>query len=168
MKMGEKLLMGVAFAIAIGWLPRASAQTPGKEASDSPHRAASSGARTSGQTSCCAELPPRFLRADAPGKEKDTHRVAASSDRIPGMVWLAGGEFAMGNPSGGAPPNELPAHRVLVDGFWMGATEVTNAEYRRFVEATGYVTTAEKAPTLEEIMAQAQPGTPPPPKVGNT
>jgi len=164
MKMGEKLLMGVAFAIAIGWLPRASAQTPGKEASDSPHRAASNGARTGGHASCCAELPPRFLRADAPGKEKNTHRVAASSDKIPGMVWIPGGEFVMGNDSPAAQRNEQPAHRVLVDGFWMDATEVTNAEFRRFVESSGHVTTAERAPTLEEIMAQAAPGTLPPPK----
>ena len=41
-------------------------------------------------------------------------------------------------------PDEKPAHRVRVDGFWMDETEVTNAQFREFVEATGYVTTAEK------------------------
>jgi len=51
-----------------------------------------------------------------------------------------------------------------VDGFWMDATEVTNAQFRAFVEATGYVTTAEKPPDLEEIMRQLPRGTPPPPK----
>ena len=61
-------------------------------------------------------------------------------------------------------PDEKPAHRVRVDGFWMDATEVTNAQFRTFIQATGYVTTAEKPPSLEEIMSQSPPGTPPPPK----
>jgi len=59
---------------------------------------------------------------------------------------------------------EKPAHRARVDGFWMDETDVTNAQFRRFVDATGYVTTAEKAPNVDEIMAQMPPGTPRPPK----
>jgi formylglycine-generating enzyme required for sulfatase activity len=59
-------------------------------------------------------------------------------------------------------PEEKPAHRVYVNGFWMDASEVTNRRFAAFVEATGYVTTAEKPPSLEEIMAQVPPGTPPP------
>src|SRR5262249_17518626 len=51
-----------------------------------------------------------------------------------------------------------------VDGFWMDTTEVTNAQFAAFVEATGYVTTAEKPPALEEIMRQMPPGTKPPAK----
>ena len=58
--------------------------------------------------------------------------------------------------------NERPAHRVRVNGFWMDEHPVTNAEFRRFVEATGYVTTAEKAPEWEEIEKQVPPGTPRP------
>ena len=58
--------------------------------------------------------------------------------------------------------NERPAHRVRVNGFWMDEHPVTNAEFRRFVEATGYVTTAEKAPEWEEIRKQVPPGTPRP------
>jgi formylglycine-generating enzyme len=54
--------------------------------------------------------------------------------------------------------------KVSRDGFWMDRTEVTNAQYRKFVEATDYVTTAERTPALEEIMKQVPPGTPPPPK----
>ena len=46
----------------------------------------------------------------------------------------------------------------------MDATPVTNRQFKDFVEATGYMTTAEKAPILEEIMAQVPPGTPPPPQ----
>ena len=44
-----------------------------------------------------------------------------------------------------------PIHRVYVDGFWMDKTEVTNAEFRQFVEATGYVTTAERKPTAKDF-----------------
>lgn len=80
----------------------------------------------------------------------------------PGMVWIAGGSFRMGSDSSLAWPDERPAHDVTVDGFWIDATEVTNAEFARFVEATGYVTTAEKAPQLADIMAQVPPGTPTP------
>jgi formylglycine-generating enzyme required for sulfatase activity len=82
----------------------------------------------------------------------------------PGMVWIPGGTFTMGTDSERAWPEERPAHRVRVDGFSIDATEVTNAEFRKFVAATGHVTTAEKAPTLDEIMRQVPPGTPPPPK----
>jgi formylglycine-generating enzyme len=81
----------------------------------------------------------------------------------PGMVWIPGGDFLMGTDSELGWPDEKPAHPVRVDGFWMDAHEVTNAQFRKFVEATGYVTTAEKAPTKEEIMSQMPPGTPEPP-----
>ena len=42
-------------------------------------------------------------------------------------------------------PDALPAHLVAVDGFWMDRTPVTNAEFGRFVAATGYRTVAERA-----------------------
>ena len=82
----------------------------------------------------------------------------------PGMVWIPGGEFTMGTDSDLGWPDEKPAHPVRVDGFSMDETEVTNAKFRRFVAATGYLTTAEKPPDLAEIMRQLPPGTPPPPK----
>jgi sulfatase modifying factor 1 len=44
-----------------------------------------------------------------------------------------------------------PIHRVYVDAFWMDATEVTNAQFAKFVDATGYKTIAEIAPTKEEF-----------------
>ncbi|MFO7725554.1 MAG: formylglycine-generating enzyme family protein [Oceanipulchritudo sp.] len=69
-----------------------------------------------------------------------------------GMVWIPGGEFSMGLadpralPQGGreAMPDARPIHRVAVDGFWMGKTPVTNAQFAEFVRATGYVTVAER------------------------
>src|SRR5690606_18481951 len=81
-----------------------------------------------------------------------------------GMAWIPGGEFQMGSTDPQARADEQPVHSVRVDGFWMDETEVTNAQFRKFTEATGYVTTAERKPKLEEIMAQLPPGTPPPPE----
>jgi sulfatase modifying factor 1 len=82
----------------------------------------------------------------------------------PGMVWVPGGEFTMGTDSDLGWADEKPAHRVRVDGFWMDETDVTNAQFRKFVEATGYVTTAEKPVDAAEMLRQSPPGTPPPPK----
>ena len=47
-------------------------------------------------------------------------------------------------------PEEAPAHRVAVGGFWMDAHTVTNKEFRRFVDATGYVTLAEKPANADD------------------
>jgi len=65
-------------------------------------------------------------------------------DAPEGMVLIPGGTFRMG--SGEHYPEEAPVHRVAVDPFWMDRTPVTNAEFRRFVRATGYKTEAEIAP----------------------
>ena len=62
----------------------------------------------------------------------------------PGMVWIPGGTYRMGSDH--HYPEEAPSHRVRVDGFWMDATPVTNAQFRAFVEATGHVTLCEVAP----------------------
>jgi len=79
-----------------------------------------------------------------------------------GMAWVPAGEFLMGSDSRMAQPNEKPAHKVRVHGFWMDQHHVTNAEFRRFVEATGYRTTAELKPDWETLKPQLPPGTPRP------
>lgn len=79
-----------------------------------------------------------------------------------GMVWVPGGEFTMGSDAEWSLPNERPAHRVRVDGFWMDEQAVTNAQFRAFVAATGYVTTAERKPDWEQLKKQVPPGTPRP------
>jgi formylglycine-generating enzyme required for sulfatase activity len=79
------------------------------------------------------------------------------------MVWIPGGKFLMGAEGEFAAANEGPVHEVFVDGFFMDIHTVTNAQFREFVNATGYVTLAERAPDLGEIMRQSPPGTPPPP-----
>jgi formylglycine-generating enzyme required for sulfatase activity len=81
----------------------------------------------------------------------------------PEMVWIPGGEFAMGSDERDArKQNERPIHRVRVGGFWMDEHDVTNAAFRKFVEATGYKTTAERKPDWEEMKAMFPPGTPKP------
>ena len=59
-------------------------------------------------------------------------------------------------------PNERPAHLVQVQGFWMDEHDVTNAEFSKFVEATGYVTTAERKIDWEDLKKELPPGTPKP------
>jgi len=86
----------------------------------------------------------------------------SDSSSPPGMVMIPGGEFTMGSDDGIAMRNEGPPHQVKVDAFWMDETPVTNAEFRKFVDATGYVTMAERKPDWEEIKKQVAPGTPKP------
>ena len=70
------------------------------------------------------------------------------------MVWIPGGTFRMGSED--FYPEERPVHDVTVDGFWMDRHAVTNEQFARFVEETGYVTVAERAPKPEDF-----PGAPP-------
>jgi formylglycine-generating enzyme len=58
-----------------------------------------------------------------------------------GMVWISGGRFWMGTDH---LPDAQPVHQVEVKGFWIDRTDVTNDEFKRFVQATGYVTIAER------------------------
>lgn len=88
---------------------------------------------------------------------------ATRGEAPPGMKWIPAGEFVMGTDDADAPPNERPAHRVKLDGFWLDETPVTNAQFRAFVEATGYLTTAEKPVDWEELKKQVPAGTPKPP-----
>ncbi len=66
-----------------------------------------------------------------------------------GMVWIPTGKFLMGSRDG--KEDEKPVHEVELSGFWMDATEVTNAEFQRFTDATGYVTIAERTPKREDF-----------------
>ena len=61
-----------------------------------------------------------------------------------GMLYVAGGTFRMGSDR--HYPEEAPVHSVTVDGFWMDRTPVTNRQFRKFINATGYVTFAELTP----------------------
>jgi formylglycine-generating enzyme required for sulfatase activity len=106
-------------------------------------------------TACCqSNIPSRFASSD---KRDGTKR---SIDLVnEGMVWIEGGGFEMGADNKQASPDEYPKHKVTVDGFWMDITQVTNSEFKEFVDATGYVTTAEQKPDWEELKKQLPPNT---------
>jgi formylglycine-generating enzyme len=64
------------------------------------------------------------------------------------MILLPGGTFRMGSDK--HYPEEAPAHRVSVDAFWIDRTPVTNRDFLKFVNATGYVTFEELKPQIED------------------
>ena len=78
------------------------------------------------------------------------------------MAWIPGGEFTMGSDAVEARPDERPAHRVRVGGFWMDTHEVTNDQFAEFVRATGHRTVAERPVEWESIRSQVPPGPPRP------
>jgi formylglycine-generating enzyme required for sulfatase activity len=73
--------------------------------------------------------------------------VPSGSDPLAGMVKLAGGRFTMGSDDHYA--EEALSREVTVSGFWIDRHDVTNAQFERFVVATGYVTVAERAADLQ-------------------
>jgi formylglycine-generating enzyme required for sulfatase activity len=64
------------------------------------------------------------------------------------MVWIVGGTFLMGSDRHYA--EEAPTHPATVTGFWIDPQPITNEQFGRFVEATGYVTLAERPPRAED------------------
>ncbi len=68
-----------------------------------------------------------------------------------GMAWIPGDVFEMGTRDGGSNDDEFPPHKVELDGFYIDVYEVTNAEFDRFVTASGYVTAAEKKPDFSSV-----------------
>ena len=81
----------------------------------------------------------------SPDLEKAIHTAKTAMEN---MVWVPGGTFLMGSDQ--HYPEEAPAHHVTVEGFWIDNHTVTHEEFRRFVEATKYVTTAERARNPED------------------
>lgn len=84
--------------------------------------------------------------------------------KVPGdMVLIPAGSFMMGGKSDQAEKDEFPRHSVQVSAFYMDKYEVTNGEFERFVEETGYVTVAERPIDWEEMKQGLPSGTPKPP-----
>jgi len=54
------------------------------------------------------------------------------------MVLIPAGEFLMGSPEGEGEVDEHPQHNVFLDTFYMDKYEVTNAQYKQFMDATGH------------------------------
>jgi formylglycine-generating enzyme required for sulfatase activity len=77
-----------------------------------------------------------------------------------GMVLIPSGILNMGGDNKQADPDEFPKHQVVIDSFWMDITEVTNAQFQDFVDATGYITVAERPIIWEEIAKTLPPNTP--------
>ena len=65
------------------------------------------------------------------------------------MVFLPSGSFSMGGVSRQARENELPQHKENVSEFWIDRHEVTNAQFKKFIDATNYITTAERKIEIE-------------------
>jgi formylglycine-generating enzyme len=92
--------------------------------------------------------------------------IEEPSPAPPGMVWIPGGTFVMGDRRGAPHKHpehleEIPEHHdsqyeheVTLDGFWLDAAEVTNAQFKEFVDATGFMTDSERQRTLEEFAGQ--------------
>jgi formylglycine-generating enzyme required for sulfatase activity len=112
----------------------------------------------------CSTLAQEANKPPAATAFTSTHpnETTPPSPAPEGMVWIPGGEFTMGSDKLGSRKNEQPAHRVSLDGYWIDSHDVTNREFARFVEETGYVTTAERSVDWEELRKQLPPGTPRP------
>ena len=76
-----------------------------------------------------------------------------------GMVWVPSKTFVQGAKDGDpfAMPREKPGHLVQVDGFFIDVTEVTNAQFRTFVDSTSYKTVAERAIDWDFMKTQLPP-----------
>lgn len=88
-----------------------------------------------------------------------------SLSKVPkGMVWVAQKTFLQGakenDPYG--MHREKPAHLVKVDGFFIDITEVTNGQFKKFIDATNYITVAERKLDWEEMKKQLPENTPKP------
>ncbi len=98
------------------------------------------------------EAPAEARRRAAKPFEEVRAAVPASTPPGPspeGMVWIPGGAFWMGGDDASM-ADAAPVHEVRVSGFWMDRTEVTNHQFARFVEATGYRTIAERKPEAKD------------------
>ncbi|GLB51280.1 hypothetical protein NBRC110019_03190 [Neptunitalea chrysea] len=122
-----------------------------------PYTTTSNTCKDSTYTSCYSGLPKRFSSSDS--LVISNRKQAPSLDN---MIKIEGGVFLMGASDAKGRPNEYPRHTVKISSFYMDTTEVTNAQFTKFVEETGYVTTAERTIDWKVIKAQLPKGTPKP------
>ena len=78
------------------------------------------------------------------------------------MILIPAGQFLMGSTDPLARPDERPVHPVAIRAFYLDRTEVTNAQFAAFVQATGYLTVAERPVDWDELKKQLPAGTPKP------
>ena len=81
-----------------------------------------------------------------------------------GMVWVEGKSYTKGAKQNDdyAMMREKPSHEVYIDGFYIDVTEVTNNQFQKFVNETGYLTIAEREIDWEEMKKNLPAGTPKP------
>jgi len=91
---------------------------------------------------CHADLIERSVLSN----DQNHDRYAGEANRE-SMVWIPGGAFLMGSDK--FYREERPVRLANVEGFWMDRFLVTNADFAAFVEATGYLTFAERMPNPE-------------------
>ncbi|EEF61580.1 formylglycine-generating enzyme family protein [Pedosphaera parvula] len=91
---------------------------------------------------------PRSEPVDTPPTNGTAPRSEAVVPNTNGMAWIQGGTFYMGSEEGR--PDEKPVHQVTVHGFWMDKTEVSNEQFEKFVQSTGYITMAERKPNPKD------------------
>lgn len=114
--------------------------------------------------SCCENSRNNFLlnvpdsHRDLEISNHDTNFIDVVTDE---MIFIEGGEFMMGSVEERfALQREFPRHRVSVTSFFMDAHEVTNYEFKKFVQETGYITVAEKHIDWNDLKKQLPPNTP--------
>ena len=90
-------------------------------------------------------------------------QTGALGEKPEGMVLIPSGEYLMGGKSEQAGPDEFPRRKVQLSAFWMDEHEVTNQQFKAFVEATNYITVAERPINWEEMAKNLPPNTPKPP-----
>jgi len=119
--------------------------------------------KTKNTKSCCTTAIPNRYAVKTKSNFTEGKSVTNSNIKNPeGMVWIPGGTFSMGGDNDQARQDEFPKHEVKLNGFFMDVTEVTNAQFAKFVAATEYVTTAEKDINWEDLKKQLPSDTPKP------
>ncbi len=106
---------------------------------------------------------------ESPGKageeqssDEQNVEAAEKSEAPDGMVYIPGGTYKMGGKTEQADADEFPRRTIEVSPFFMDEHEVTNRQFAAFIEATDYVTVAERDIDWEELKSQLPPGTPKP------
>jgi len=82
-------------------------------------------------------------------------KTRKDSTTTEGMIKLEGGNYMMGGNSNEAKQDEYPRHKENIKPIWVDETEVTNAQFQKFVDETGYVTTAERSFEIKDKKYEA-------------
>ena len=114
----------------------------------------------------CKEKKHEAKSIDEKKRELIIQKITDSIINNPpeGMVWIPSGTFMQGAVPQDkmAMSHEKPQHPVSVEGFFIDITEVTNAQFSKFIEETAYVTVAEREINWEDMKKQLPEGTPKP------